>query len=114
MNRRNFFSRLGAAVLGTYLAVQVKPLAFIKEALKEVKYLVPNPAWIDAPYEVSFMFAAGTWKDAVKKIVPIIHKTEDYNSWKAVLDSKDKILIQEHYPIRMDKNNNVIPPFIES
>jgi hypothetical protein len=37
MNRRNFFNKLGAAVLGTYLAVQVKPLKLL--TVREPEYI---------------------------------------------------------------------------
>ena len=66
IGRRNFFKALSSAVVGTYIACQIK-LPETSELISEI-----NPAWITAPYEVAFSsFYYATNIDVAKKAAAI-------------------------------------------
>lgn len=67
MNRRNFFSKLGSAVVGCYLALGVE---------KSPKV---NPEWIDAEYEIAFAWSAKD-QDMYQKLPYYLCKVQLDNS----------------------------------
>ena len=62
-SRRSFFKALSSAVVGTYIACQIK-LPETSELILEI-----NPAWVTAPYEVAFFYATSI--NGTKVAVPI-------------------------------------------
>lgn len=62
LNRRGFFGAVGGAVVGAMLAVRVRPVVAAVEggAGDAVAGLVvPNPAYVAAPYEMAFLVVDG-------------------------------------------------------
>lgn len=68
LNRRGFFGAIGGAVVGAMVAAGVRrvaPLSVadldrIADALRGM--VVPNPAYVAAPYEAAFLVADGRWR----------------------------------------------------
>lgn len=99
MNRRNFFKGLAALVGGA-----AAPMIFVPK-LDPVRWkvlgpsglLVPNPAWIDAPYELLFIHPdVGYWSQELlihprnieltdpKKVYPVRYALRDPETFMPV------------------------------
>lgn len=81
MNRRTFFSRIGSAVVGCYLALNVPTL---KEIVNRVPKMVqvPNPDYINATYEAYSEATVNIYGRAsyLCKVVRL-HEEPNPNAW---------------------------------
>lgn len=61
LNRRGFFGAVGGAVVGAMLALKVRPIVAAVEGACDAMagLVVPNPAYVAAPYEAAFLVADG-------------------------------------------------------
>ena len=62
ISRRGFFGAVGGAVVGAMLALKVRPIvAAVEEVAGDAMagLVVPNPAYVAAPYEAAFLVADG-------------------------------------------------------
>lgn len=110
MNRRSFFKTLSSAVVGCYLAVNVKLVDGAREVKKTVQTVFKiNPDYLSAPYEIAFYVGDITEKPGStlfegKSYTPIIYKRHE---------QKPEGCIDDLYPIRLDENKKHVAPIIE-
>ena len=62
LSRRGFLGAVGGAVVGAMLALKVRPVVAAVEGACDALagLVVPNPAYVAAPYEAAFLVADGT------------------------------------------------------
>lgn len=94
LNRRNFFNKLGSFVVGCYLASGLKPLESLAVASEVKPRLEINPAWMNAEYELAFIYN----KDTLK---PLIFN----RNFPFLLD---KVII-DPFPVRFNKDGPIKP-----
>lgn len=112
MNRRTFFSRIGCAVVGCYLALNVPS---IRDEVRTVKRVLvgPNPAYIKAPYEVYCTRTVNIYGRVYDR-PHVVNRTTEFspNAWNSY----------EPFPFRFNEDpgpdqtkwrKKAIPPFIE-
>ncbi len=87
MNRRSFFTKLGLAAVS--LAILPAATTYARNWKKAQDLWVPNPAWVDAPYEV-------TWVAGVDMQAPLF----------------DEAFLPMRFTRGVDNNLYLVPPLI--
>lgn len=107
MNKRSFLkSLLVAAVAPSVLIPQFKD-SFKWKRITASGLLIPNPDWINATYEIAFTYAP----NPNATFNPILFKRDDFLTSTPPSFKRDSFTIKEAFPIRIDENGDIIPPY---
>lgn len=112
MNRRNFLKSLATAAAA--FAILPSATSYTRAPWKKVAgsgIYVVNPEWLNAPYEIAFMFAPGPVEECRHSIVPVYFSREG----QEFPELPGHFRLKDPFPIRQNSPGDSIPipPIIE-
>ena len=113
VTRRNFIRSFGGLIAAVAVAQKVVAEVVVKAVEVTKQTLKVNPAWVNAPYELAFLYKSESFLEADK----ILSEGQGViiNTKSQMFEVKDgEFLFRESFPLRMDIDGRMVPPEIEA
>lgn len=115
MNRRGFLRNiaLAAASFGILPSATTYARKWVKPS-KDSNLYIPNDEYINAPYEVRFIFNATVFESKIplhKVAQPVVFKREEFASINDFVPPEGMVSIKDAVPIRYDSDMKRVLPF---